>query len=123
MGMFLSIFIRLRSSAYEGLLNIGNLRFHRLVKRDFIAERIDHAALQGVPRRFLQTGPGVTILLADQLPMEGFDAFHFDADGGSRAAIPVMLAKMDGCLMQGDLRIQRQVRFEPNCSQSSLKPR
>src|ERR1035438_10904640 len=82
------------------------------VESNPIPKRVDHLHRLCIPRLSLDAGAKVRIVLPQKLGVACFEARHLDEHCRARAAVAMVLRKMQHETTKGDLRIERRVFFK-----------
>ena len=86
--------------------------FQVFVESNPIPKRVDHLHRLCIPRLSLDAGAKVRIVLPQKLGVACFEARHLDEHCRARAAVAMVLRKMQHETTKGDLRIERRVFFK-----------
>lgn len=88
------------------------IRLVRLTEAEAITEGVANLHDLGVPRRILEAGLVIAIVLGRQLGVVRRDAAHPDEDGRAGRGVPVMLTQMQAKAAAGNLRVEGEIVSE-----------
>ena len=79
------------------------LRTHRLEEHNFVAEGVFNGGFPMSPRRFLNAGLGILVILFDQGADEFVQTRHLNVHGRTGTTIPVMFRELQDTTVTGEL--------------------